>query len=412
MPNLDHLIDIREKWLKRVSNSLAREERVRGALMEELNRFYDLLLQAIESGDPGWLKPILFEWGQSRTETDLENYGTIPPIMSQIVENTVSIAREELSPEDALGLIEAIMPILNYCYEQISYQESIVRIAYLSTKIDRLKQDLAMNERSKSDFISIAAHELKTPLTLIEGYTSMMREQFPRDDEESAGVLLLKGVSNGTRRLGEIINDMIDVSIIDNQLLTLNFQPTWINRLLEVLQADVKDTVEERGQTLEIRDFDGAEDMTYADSERIFQALRNVLTNAIKYTPDGGKITVDGRKLAGFIEVIVSDSGIGIDPKYHTRIFEKFGLTGDVALHSSGKTKFKGGGPGLGLPITKGIMDAHGGTIWVESEGYNEETFPGSTFHILIPLRTELPDITADNVFQKYVDMPSRKDGD
>jgi signal transduction histidine kinase len=103
--------------------------------------------------------------------------------------------------------------------------------------------------------------------------------------------------------------------------------------------------------------------------------------------------------LPGFIEVTISDSGIGIDPEDHTKIFEKFSSLGSVSLHSSGKTKFKGGGPGLGLPITKGIIEAHGGAIWVESEGYNEDMCPGSVFHILLPLRKSPPDDKTAKLF-------------
>ena len=102
-------------------------------------------------------------------------------------------------------------------------------------------------------------------------------------------------------------------------------------------------------------------------------------------------ITVSGRYLNGSeppqVEIAVHDTGIGIDPALHHLIFEKFNQTGDVLLHSSGKTKFKGGGPGLGLAIARGIVEAHGGRIWVESPGYNEETNPGSTFFVSLPVR-------------------------
>jgi len=166
----------------------------------------------------------------------------------------------------------------------------------------------------------------------------------------------------------------------------------WVNRLLGTLREELKGIVSQRKQSLVIHDFDGCDEMTFGDSERIYQALRNILTNAIKYTPDGGQITVDGRKLPGFMEIVIEDTGIGIDPDDHAVIFEKFGRLGNVSLHSSGKTKFKGGGPGLGLPITKGLIEAHGGTIWVESEGYDEVKCPGTIFHVLLPLRKEPPD--------------------
>jgi signal transduction histidine kinase len=108
---------------------------------------------------------------------------------------------------------------------------------------------------------------------------------------------------------------------------------------------------------------------------------------------------VSGRLLPGFVEITITDTGIGIDPEFHSRIFEKFGRLGNVSLHSTGKTKFKGGGPGLGLSIAKGVIEAHGGTIWVESDGYDEIRCPGSTFHILLPLRTSPPDARATKLF-------------
>jgi signal transduction histidine kinase len=210
---------------------------------------------------------------------------------------------------------------------------------------------------------------------------------------------LLKGVDNGTRRLQEIVDDMVDVSLIDTNMLSLNYQPVWINRLLNVLGDEFRPIAEERGLALEIVDYEGSDKMTFGDDERLFQALRNVISNSVKYTPDGGRVVIDGRLLPGFIEVTVADTGIGIDPEDHMRIFEKFGRLGSVLLHSSGKTKFKGGGPGLGLPITKGIIEAHGGAIWVESDGYDEERCPGSIFHILLPLRDSPPDDKTAKLF-------------
>jgi signal transduction histidine kinase len=265
------------------------------------------------------------------------------------------------------------------------------RINYISKELVNMQQQLEKLDRSKSNFISVAAHELKTPLTLIEGYTTMMRDMIDESGQNQFDGLLV-GMNKGVRRLHEIIDDMIDVSLIDNNLLSLNFQQITLTHILNLLKSEVAESVSERKQKLEIRKFPGIEIWIYADSERLYQALNNVLTNAIKYTPDQGKIIVDGRTLPGFIEVIVKDTGIGVAPENHGAIFEKFAQLGRPDLHSSGKTKFKGGGPGLGLPITRGIIEAHGGTIWVESEGYDEQKFPGSTFHILIPIRTEAGD--------------------
>jgi signal transduction histidine kinase len=270
----------------------------------------------------------------------------------------------------------------------------------MTGELEKATEELEKLDKSKSDFIAVAAHELKTPLTLIEGYTSMLREMLPPALKETAFVLYLKGIDTGSHRLREIVDDMIDVSMIDNNMLSINFQPVWLDRLLHVVEHEVADIVRERKLTLAFHPFQGSSEMTYGDGERLLQAFRNLINNAIKYTPDGGKIVVDGRLLPGFVEVVISDNGIGIDPDDHVRIFEKFGRLGNVALHSSSKTKFKGGGPGLGLPITKGIIEAHGGAIWVESDGYDEEKCPGSIFHVLLPMRKECPDDKSAKLFR------------
>jgi len=224
-------------------------------------------------------------------------------------------------------------------------------------------------------------------------------EDLARDKNNGSLESLLAGMNTGLGRLRTIVDDMIDVSLIDNKLLILNFQPIQIAHTISAIQMEVAGILANRKLTLEIVDFDGSKQWIYADSTRLMQAIQNVINNAIKYTPDGGKITIDGRTLPGFIEVTVSDTGIGISAENQAVIFEKFGQLGCVELHSSGKTKFKGGGPGLGLPIARGILEAHGGSIWVESEGYDEIRCPGSRFHILVPARTDTPDVEMKKLF-------------
>jgi signal transduction histidine kinase len=402
MSNAETLKQIRPVWIARVARQMARGQEVRESFRLQLERFYDLLEQAIVTGDPGWLNPILDTWIESRTQTELDAQGTsLPPILDQILIITQEIAGEMLDADRALSLIGALLPVYTYAFEYTSRQETQRHIEKVARELEQAQGALEKLDKSKSDFISIAAHELKTPLTLIEGYAAMLREQVKESNsDESPYIILLKGIDNGTRRLQEIVNDMIDVSMIDNNLLSLNFQPVWINRLFHVIEQDFTRIASARKLRLQVNPFDGSGEMTFGDNERLYQAFRNLVANAIKYTPDGGQISIDGRKLPGFIEVTIKDTGIGIDPDDHIRIFEKFGRTGNASLHSSGKTKFKGGGPGLGLSITKGIVEAHGGAIWVESEGYDEASCPGATFHVLLPMRKEPPDASVAKLFQ------------
>ena len=407
MSNPESLRKIRPAWVNQVSNRLAHGQEVRASFRLQLERFFDLLEQAVVTGDPGWLNPVLDTWIEARTQTELEAVSTsLPPILDQILIITHEVAGELLEAEPAFQLIGSLLPVFTYAFEYTSLKETRRHIEKMSRDLEQAQGALEKLDKSKSDFISIAAHELKTPLTLIEGYAAMLREQVQDSrDDESPLIILLKGVNNGTRRLQEIVDDMIDVSMIDNNLLSLNFQPVWINRLFDVIEHEFTGIIQGRKLTLQIYSFNGSGEMTYGDNERLYQAFRNLVLNAIKYTPDGGKITIDGRKLPGFIEVTIKDTGIGIDPDDHLRIFEKFGRTGNASLHSSGKTKFKGGGPGLGLSITKGIIEAHGGAIWVESQGYDEVNCPGATFHVLLPLRAEPPDAAVAKLFQPKLDQ-------
>jgi signal transduction histidine kinase len=395
----DVLAKIRPAWVSRVGHEMARGMEIRANFEEQLERFFDLLQQSITTGDPAWMDSILLDWAKSSTETELEEEPYhISFLINRIIGLTIQVARESLNKQEALDLLAAVIPIYTYGLEVVARYEMETRVAHISSEMEKVQKRLQRVDRSKSAFISVAAHELKTPITLIEGYASMM-EDLLRAGKGVSLDSLLAGMTTGIDRLRAIVDDMIDVSMIDNELLRLNFQPMQIGQMLEALQLEVEETIKHRRLTIDIKSFNGSRQWIYVDHPRLMQAIRNVINNAIKFTPDGGMITIDGRTLSGFIEVTIADTGIGISQDDQALIFEKFGQLGRVDLHSSGKTKFKGGGPGLGLPIARGILEAHGGSIWVESPGYDEKTCPGSTFHILIPSRTESPDSEMTRIF-------------
>ncbi len=405
MQILDLLNQIQPIWLNRVVQNMARGAGLREDFREQLNHFYGLLVQAVETGDMAWLDNIILEWATSLPLSDLDGKQTnLTHLLREMMTITNEVIKENLDVADALDVTTTIAPCFAYIFEKAAAYEMEARINYVSSQLETAQQSLERLERSKSDFIAVAAHELRTPLTLVEGYTAMLRESLGIKEADSQFNLLLKGIDIGTQRLKLIIDDMIDVSMIDNNLLQLTFQPVWVNRLITGLEIELSRSLKDRKQKLVINQFSGWNELTFGDPERLLQVFRNVLTNAIKFTPDDGTISVSGRKLPGFLEFTVKDSGIGIDVEDQQIIFEKFGQLGNIALHSSGKTKFKGGGPGLGLPIAKGIIEAHGGAIWVESEGFDETCCPGSTFHIFLPLRSAPPDDRAAKLFASLID--------
>jgi signal transduction histidine kinase/DNA-binding LacI/PurR family transcriptional regulator len=260
-------------------------------------------------------------------------------------------------------------------------------------RVDELNsayQTLAKLDRNKSDFIQVAAHELRTPLTVIKGYLGMIKAA-PALQENPTLRQVTDGVIQGTNRLHQIVNSMLDVARLENQVLMPHLEAVVLGPIVRLVCKDYAEDLQERRINLELDPAISTAPPLLADPELLKKALDNVLVNAIKFTPDGGSIFINARPIqvnghGDFCEIRIRDTGIGIDPANHKIVFEKLYQLGKVELHSSGRTKFKGGGPGLGLAIAAGIVKSHRGKIWVESPGYDEEKLPGSTFIIQIPL--------------------------
>lgn len=323
----------------------------------------------------------------------------VPLFSKDRVVGMVSLTRRQkgaFSQEDVLMAttfaLQAAVALENSAlYEEITrFNQQLEQLVQQRT--EELRKALATLERMdkhKTDFINVAAHELRTPLTIMKGYLGMLQS----NETVKATLLLsqaLDGLLRGTDRLHEIINSMLDVARIDNQVLNLKPEAVALATILKRVQSDYSTYLAERNQVMQLVDLERLP-LIKGDPLLLLKVFQSVIINAIKYTPDGGMITVSGDRLhdeqiGHCVEIKVQDTGIGIDPDQVEVIFEKFYSTGKVSLHSSGKSSFKGGGPGLGLAIARGIVLAHGGRIWAESPGYDEETCPGSCFYILLPL--------------------------
>jgi signal transduction histidine kinase len=189
---------------------------------------------------------------------------------------------------------------------------------------------------------------------------------------------------------------MLDVAKIDTRELELQAEPVHLQVILNEICEEHSKAFRDRDLTLDIAEMNHIPPVQ-GDPEALKKVFFHLVMNAIKYTPNGGQVGITGLEIdkgdtrfpPGGVEIVISDTGIGIDPRFTDLIFSKFYQTGELAFHSSGKTKFKGGGPGLGLAIVRGIIQAHGGRVWVESPGYDEDKNPGSHFHVLVPLSIE-----------------------
>lgn len=254
--------------------------------------------------------------------------------------------------------------------------------------LEKNNHDLERIDRAKSDFISIASHELRTPLTVIKGYTEMLLEDSTLAENIQ---LVMKGIHEGTIRLHEVMDSMFDIAQIDARSLKPHLQPVELGRLIQEVCMEQASSIKDRQQSLSIN----LPPLPHvkADPNLFRKLFHHIIRNAAKFTPNNGKISITGHHIPaiinlpnGGVEIIVSDTGVGVDPNFREIIFTKFYQPGELGKHSTSKTRFKGGGAGLGLALSKGIVEAHGGRIYVESPGYDEINFPGSQFHVILPL--------------------------
>jgi signal transduction histidine kinase len=249
---------------------------------------------------------------------------------------------------------------------------------------------LSKHDKNKSAFIQVAAHELRTPLTVIKGYLGILQADAVIQKNPMLAQAI-EGVLQGTNRLHQIVNSMLDVARLDNQITNPHVEPVSLGLILRLIQKDYVKDLAARNLTLSMDEGIKEIPPLLADSELLKKALDHVVVNAIKFTPDGGKIdisaqVVEDARLGLCAELRIKDSGIGIDAEHHKIIFEKLYQLGTVELHSSSRTNYKGGGAGLGLAIAAGVIKALQGNIWVESSGHDEVNFSGSTFIARLPL--------------------------
>ncbi|MFP4394409.1 MAG: GAF domain-containing protein [Anaerolineales bacterium] len=353
-----------------------------GDVYEQISRSHEPLLIADTRRDPRFQQAAGLETHRS--------WMGIPLITQDRVIGMISLTRREVNaftPEDA-QLVLAFSGQAAIALENASlYDEMELRVRVRTEELNQAYKTLEKMDQNKSDFIRVAAHELRTPLTVIKGYTQVLEAMATEQRQELAS--LVRGILSGTDRLHRIVNSMLDVAMLDSETMNMVKRPMDLERLFIDVERAFHEAWEERHLELTITGI-AALPKIDGDPSLLYKVFDHLVGNAIKYTPDGGQITVigaliqDGRE-EPVVKIAVQDTGIGIDPEYHDLIFQKFYQMGQVQLHSSSRTDFKGGGPGLGLAIARGIIEAHGGRIWVESPGHDETTCPGSTFYVLLP---------------------------
>lgn len=242
--------------------------------------------------------------------------------------------------------------------------------ARLFRELERKSAELEVASRHKSEFLASMSHELRTPLNAVIGFSEVLLERMFGDINERQEEYLRDIWSSG-KHLLELLNDILDLSKVEAGQMHLRRRPFSGRQALEYGLSLVRERAARHAIALEL---EAAPDVGLVDADelRFKQVVLNLLSNALKFTPDGGRVTVRGRAHGSELVVTVTDTGIGIPPEDHERIFESFQQGSWPAPSAEGT--------GLGLTLSKRIVELHGGRIWLDSE-----VGAGSTFGFAIP---------------------------
>lgn len=254
-------------------------------------------------------------------------------------------------------------------YNKPLEEEGKDEIATLIQAFNKLMEEIKESQKKKDEFIGIASHELKTPLTSIKGYIEMLNIL---EQEQPKKQFVEKTLSN-VNKLERLVKDLLDVSKIQSGQLQLDMKEFDIDELLDETISAAQ--IISGTHKIERKDHLDNE-MIYGDRQRLEQVLLNLLSNAIKYSPGENKVVVDSEKTEKELIIKIRDYGIGVPQEEQTNIFERFYRTKGISIHISGF--------GLGLYICRDIINRHYGKIWVESAD------KGSTFYFSLPLKHSL----------------------
>ncbi|MDH3364850.1 MAG: ATP-binding protein [Thermoplasmata archaeon] len=239
-------------------------------------------------------------------------------------------------------------------------------------KLIQTYQELERVTKMKSQFIDVVSHELRTPLTVLRGYLDLVESESPMMAEPKLAQKM-RTIRANADKLYTLVESMLDVSRLEKGTLQINPEPTRVDSVLEeVVEARMHDASGKK-QTISLQ-VEGELPLIMADRRRLRDVFNNVIDNAVKYTQEEGKVQVGARDEGKIVHIWVRDNGVGIPLENLGRIFDRFYIVAsDDLSHQVNRI-------GLSLPISKGIVEAHGGRIWVESQ-----VGKGSVFHIDLP---------------------------
>jgi signal transduction histidine kinase len=284
------------------------------------------------------------------------------------------VARKILGPIQRVR--DATRRLAGGHYDERVTEPGELELAELARDVNRLAVDLETTERRRARLISEVAHEMRTPLTTIEGYVEgMLDGVFPADEE------VLVAMGEEASRLQRLALDLAELSRAEEGVITLHVRDVDLGDLASASAERLRPQFEDKGVALTLRR--GPKLAVTVDPDRIAQVLTNLLGNALTYTPPRGHVEVVLRRRGDLAEVAVTDTGVGLSEEDLALVFDRF-----YRVHGPERPA---GGSGIGLTIARGIAHAHHGDVEASSAGPNR----GSTFTLTVPLTTALRSLHA-----------------
>ncbi len=277
------------------------------------------------------------------------------------------ISRKVVAPVQAMML--ASRQIAEGNYDKRVYADGSDELGQLAQSFNQMAAQLEKTEEMRRQLIGDVAHELRTPLTVIKGSMEGLQDGILPATPETYEEILREA-----ERLNHLVDDLQELSRVEAGAYEMTLSAVQIPLVVETLQKRLSDSFKEKGISFKTEIASNLPPIQ-ADEPRIVQILTNLLTNALYYTPKGGEVILEAALVDGALQIAVRDNGIGIPPEHLGNIFTRF--------YRVDKSRSRhAGGSGIGLTITKHLVEAHGGKIWVESEGKDK----GSAFVFRLPL--------------------------
>jgi histidine kinase len=294
-------------------------------------------------------------------------YAVLAAMVAAILLSSL-FSRGVISPIQAMSV--ATQRIANGRYDERVQVNGEDELAQLAVRFNQMAEKLDQVESMRRRLIGDVSHELRTPLTAIKGsMEGLMDGILPANDE------IFQQIHTEADRLNRLVDDLQELSRVEARAYELDLRPLDVASLVQTVTKRLAPQAETKHISV---NFELPRDLppVLADEDRAIQVLTNLAGNALQYTPEGGRVTISAKRLEDEVQISVHDTGVGIPPEHLSHIFDRFYRV------DKSRSRQSGGGSGIGLTIARALVEAHGGRIWVESNGEGQ----GSTFTFTLPI--------------------------